>query len=72
MINRRVQVYWLKTESWENIDMKDVRCGDLIRMFEPDGNPVVGQGEFEGKTTFVATSDAKLIEGVWGCEFGSG
>lgn len=50
---------------WEVVEMRDVKAGDVVRIYEPDGT--LACLEFE------ATSDAHVIEGggphgedVWG------
>lgn len=51
---------------WQDIEMKDVKAGDTIRMFESEDKPVIG---VDGKTEFVASADAELVEeGVYGCK----
>ena len=62
---RTVQVY--KENTWQETELKEIRDGDLFRIFEPDGTPVkskYGEGEF------VADGDAFFDEslGVWSVE----
>ena len=47
-------------DEWVVVSMKDVSEGDVIQLFEPDGEQV-GQ-------SWKATSNAKQIDGVWGVE----
>jgi hypothetical protein len=42
---------------WIGIEFKDIKEGDLIRLFEPTGEPVKGLG---GKTEFRALSDTYI------------
>lgn len=48
---------------WVNIEMKDIKKGDIFRMFEADKTPVWmpvwGQDELEGVRTFIAVENAK-------------
>ena len=46
-------------DMWFNINAIDVRQGDVIKMFEPDGTPVVSD---DGETIFICQSDARYNE----------
>jgi hypothetical protein len=37
--------------------MENIKKGDVYRMFEPNGQPVRGEGEFEGFVNFQAVED---------------
>jgi hypothetical protein len=57
--------------TWQACRLADIRTGDVFRMWEPDGVPVVmeysqsekGYRVYEQATVFRATSDA--YEGTW-------
>lgn len=56
----RQQADW----TWQECRLADVKVGDVFRMWEPDGSPVVMSYEGNGRTTvFRATADAR--EGAW-------
>lgn len=59
-LTRRVEVH--RDAEWVRVSMKDVRSGDVFRMFEPTGSPVVDPS---GRTEWEADSDAFLDEGVY-------
>lgn len=61
---RTVQV--LYDGKWIDLKFEDMKKGHVFRMFEPDGTPVSGLGEFAGVTEYLATEDAHLTSGVWG------
>lgn len=48
--------------NWHDIDFKDLKENDIFRMFEPTGEPVVGN---HGTTEFVAYSDAYIKDDLW-------
>ena len=54
---RKVEVF--KDGVWKEIQFVDLEVGDNYRMFESDGEPVVGKGAgdpiFEGTTAWVVT-----------------
>jgi len=47
-----------KNGKWINIVFEDIKKGDIYRMFEPTGEPVI----YEGKQTLYALSDMYLHE----------
>jgi hypothetical protein len=52
---------------WQKIKWSEVKKGDTLRIYER------GYGFSDGRSnTFVATSDAKKIEGNWGFEYEHG
>lgn len=51
---RSAQV-WLN-EEWIEIKFRDIREGNRLKLFEPDGNPVTNFDEKE--VEFIAASDA--------------
>jgi hypothetical protein len=61
---RKIEVF--KNGQWNAILMQDVKMGDVIRMFEPDGERVIGSGHIDGAINFLATTDAFLqdYEGI--------
>lgn len=57
----------LREGKWLECTMKDLKAGDIFRVFEPDGTPL----EANGKTEFVADCDAfpnNTIPGTWAIE----
>ena len=68
MDERKIEVS--RDDKWVEVQMKDIRKGEKFRMFEPDGKPVVGQGEFKGKTVFKAEEDPYEVDGTWGVKGG--
>jgi hypothetical protein len=64
---RRVQV---KIDGqWTDTSMKDIKNGDVFRMFEPNGEEVIGTGLLAGDVNFVALEDAWCNDdGVWGAD----
>ena len=46
---------------WESVAHEDIKDGDIIRMFEPDGTVVRGL-----ELGVVCTSDSFCVDGVWG------
>lgn len=69
--NRRIEVR--RGDAWVETEMKEIRNGDVFRMFESNGDPVVGDGPIlDGATEYIATEDAHQgcpmeDEGIWGC-----
>lgn len=49
---RKIEIY--KDNHWQEIDFHNLKTGDKFRMFEPSGEPVVGN---KNDIEFVATSD---------------
>lgn len=50
-------------ELWENIYFQHLKKGDIFRMFEPTGDPVIGN---KNDTEFVADSDVyKNTNDIW-------
>jgi hypothetical protein len=47
---------------WHDIEFKELKDGDIYRMFESTGEPVKDNN---GETEFVADSDAFEKDGVW-------
>jgi hypothetical protein len=48
---------------WHDIDFKDIKEGNIFRMFESTGEPVYDN---KGETEFVADCDAYTnIDGIW-------
>jgi hypothetical protein len=64
-MNRKVEIK--KDGEWIESSMKNVKEGDVFRMFESNGDPVVGKGGFE--TEFIAYGDSiryhESNEEVW-------
>ena len=58
----------LTDDGWVNVPFEEVKKGTIYRMFELPGEPVVGEGEFEGMTIFEALEDAHETDGVSGCQ----
>ena len=66
---RRVQVKM--DGQWIDSTMKDIKNGDVFRMFESDGEMVVGTGRVGGSVNFLALGDAWCDDnGVWGVDAG--
>lgn len=42
--------------AWKEVSFQDLKKGDKFRLFEPDGEPVVG--DEEGKAIFICVGDA--------------
>lgn len=55
------KVEQLVENNWKLTEMKNLLIGDVFRMFEPDSGEQVGD-------KWIATSNAKIIDGVWGVE----
>ena len=51
---------------WEVIRMKDIKAGDRFRMKENDGPLEEYITDDNGKTEFIALSDAEIINDVYG------
>jgi hypothetical protein len=51
-MERRKCEVMIAGSGWNEVELKDLAIGDLFRMFEPDGSPVV----FGGKKEFFAAS----------------
>ncbi len=53
-------------DDWVNAQLAQIEAGDVFRMFEPDGSPVVGDKGFtiEGHTEFVAADAPTVILGT--------
>lgn len=56
---RKIEVY--RDGSWVSTRIELIKRGDVFRMFEPNGQPVKGTGEYEGATEFKATRDFDRI-----------
>lgn len=51
---------------WHDIEFKELKNGDIFRMFEPTGEPVLDKN---GNWEFVANCDAYLNKnGIWTIE----
>lgn len=50
---------------WHDIDFKELKDGNIFRMFESTGEPVCNP---EGETEFIATCDAYLKDDIWTIE----
>lgn len=56
----------LRAGVFYNSDFEDIEKGDIFRLFEPGGNPVIGHKHI---TEFIATSNAYLNENkIWEVE----
>jgi len=51
---------------WVNIEMKDIKKGDIFRSLEANKTPVWGDGAFKSIRTFIALKDAEIKKGVAG------
>lgn len=60
--HRRIQIRNRQAKRWVTAKMADVKKGDVIRMFEPDGTSVT---DSDGQTWLLATSDAWQQDDVW-------
>jgi hypothetical protein len=61
---RKVEV--LKNGKWQSIEFKDICKGDIFRLFESTGEPVIDNN---GKTEFVAKSEPYITsDGVLGVD----
>jgi len=56
---RIVQV--LKDDEWVNIKMKDIKTGNVFRLYDPGGLPVKDE---HGNTEFTARADGEEVDGV--------
>jgi hypothetical protein len=54
VVKRIVEVMNPETAEWTVIDFTQLRKYDLFRMFEPNGEPVLGES---GQPNFIADSD---------------
>jgi hypothetical protein len=53
----------LKSNTWKEIDFKDLKENDIFRLFEPTGESVK---DIDGSTKFAAMCDAYQNEdGIW-------
>ena len=57
MASRIAEVY--RDGEWVEIVMKEVKVGDIIRLWEPDGTAVATDS---GKSEFLALEDAFCVE----------
>lgn len=48
--------------NWEECKMYQLKIGQIFRMFEPTGEPVVGKFE---DTQWIVTSEPFKLDGVW-------
>jgi len=46
--------------TWSEVDGINVKAGDVFRMFEPDGTPVLD----EGTDVFIAQANAYMMSGI--------
>jgi hypothetical protein len=46
---------------WVNVNYNEIEPGDVFRMFDPDGTPVVDDNRYGGKTEFTAASKAHPV-----------
>ena len=56
MKQRKVEIYKdTPPRRWAEIEFKDLKIGDVLRMFEPTGERVEGKDYFEGTDVWVCT-----------------
>lgn len=56
MTNKQRTVHKLDSNlEWREIQFKDIKAGDRIRLYEPNGDVVAHE---DGRTSYIATSDA--------------
>ncbi len=55
---------------WVDIEMKDIKKGDIYRSLEPNKTPVWGDGVFKSIRTFIALKDAEIKNSVAGVASG--
>jgi len=53
---RKVQVH--RSTGWTTVRMAAIKRGDIFRLFEPDGTPVI---DAAGRSMWKATKDASLV-----------
>lgn len=59
----------LINDSWTDIAFEHLRPGDIYRMFESTGEPVVDNDENKSTTVFKVIGEVfKLPNGVWGIQ----
>ena len=46
---------------WEEVGFMDLKFGDIFRMYEPTGEPVIDDGGF---SQFIARSNARFIDNI--------
>lgn len=52
--------------NWEATEMKHLKPGDIFRMFEPDGSPVIQETKNDRLDQWMAKSRPfKNINGIW-------
>jgi len=57
------KIEMLENEEWKEVQFQELKSGNVFRMFEPDGKPVVGAiDEFEGTTSWKVIRDPYLNE----------
>jgi hypothetical protein len=62
--SRKCQIYY--KDEWFTIPFDHIKAGDVFRLFEPTGEPVLDEN---GKDAWTALSNPYLDEdGTWGVE----
>ena len=57
-------VYVFRNDVWVEAKFTDLKKGDIFRLFDPDGTPIVGSKK---QKEFLATSEAyqRKSDGLW-------
>ena len=59
----------LVNNSWSDLPFEDLRPGDIYRMFEEDGAPVIDKEDNRSTTVFKILGEPfQLPNGIWGVQ----